>query len=142
MKSDGAKLGIRLQRARAMFVALLLFFLGAQVTASATDKATSSYPEKGKVVAATVSEHTDYVPVSPPDSKGRSTGGQAFVHRNWVYRVETDAEFYEFFKGEKKQRMAVGDNVEFRVAKDTGYVLVDDKEIKYRILSKSPKPTK
>ena len=37
--------------------------------------------------------------------------------------------------------MAVGDGVEFRVVKDTGYVLADDKETKYRILSSSAKPT-
>jgi hypothetical protein len=141
MNSGGAKRGIRLQRTRAVAIALLLLFLAALVTAPATDKAPPRYPEKGKVVEATVSEHTDYVPVSPPDSKGRSSGGQAFVHRNWVYRVETDGEVYEF-KGGKKQSMAVGDTVEFRVVKDTGYVLADDKEIKYRILSNSPKPTK
>jgi len=107
MNSGEAKRGIGLLRARAVVVTLLLVFLAAEVTASATDKAPPSYPEKGKVVAATVSEHTDYVPVSPPDSKGRSSGGQAFVHRNWVYRVETDVEVYEF-KGGKKQSMAIG----------------------------------
>ena len=99
-----------------------------------------SYPEKGKVVAASMSEHTDYVPVTPPDSKGRTSGGEAFVHRNWVYRVETDDGIYEL-RGGKKQSMAVGDGVEFRVVKDTGYVLADDKETKYRILSSSAKPT-
>jgi hypothetical protein len=141
MNSGGAKRGIGMLRARAVLVALLLLFFAAEVTASATDKARPSYPEKGKVVSATVSEHTDYVPVSPPDSKGRSSGGQAFVHRNWVYRVETDVNVYEF-KGGKTQSMAVGDTVEFRVVKDTGYILADDKEIKYRILSNSPKPAK
>jgi hypothetical protein len=141
MNPDRAKRGIEMLRASAVIVALLLLFFAAEVTASATDKARPSYPEKGKVVSATVSEHTDYVPVSPPDSKGRSSGGQAFVHRNWVYRVETDAEVYEF-QGGKKQSMAVGDTVEFRVVRDTGYVLADDKEVKYRVLSNSPKPVK
>jgi hypothetical protein len=131
----------RLHRARAVAIALFFLFLAARITAPATAHAPNSYPEKGKVVAASISEHTDYVPVSPPDSKGRTSGGQAFIHRNWVYRVETDVEFYEF-KGGKKQSMAVGDVVEFRVVKDTGYVLANDKETKYRVLSNSPKPRK
>lgn len=128
-------------RARAAVVPLLLLFAAGHVAAFATDKAPKSYPEKGKVVAASVSEHTDYVPVTPADSKGRTSGGEAFVHRNWVYRVETDDGIYEL-RGGKKQSMAVGDGVEFRVVKDTGYVLAGDKEMKYRILSTAPKPTK
>jgi len=122
-------------------IALLLPFFVASAAVPASDKAPKSYPERGKVVAASISEHTDYVPISPPDSKGRTSGGQAFVHRNWVYRVETDDGFYEF-KGGKKQSMATGDAVEFRRVKDTVYVLADDKETKYQILSTTPKPTK
>jgi hypothetical protein len=128
-------------RATAARVLLVLLFVAGHMAAFATDKAPKSYPEKGKVVAASVSEHTDYVPVAPADSKGRTSGGQAFVHRNWVYRVETDDGIYEL-RGGKKQSMAVGDGVEFRVAKDTAYVLANDKETKYRILSTAPKPTK
>jgi hypothetical protein len=58
-----------------------------------------SYTEKGKVVAVRVDEHTDYVPVSPPDSKGRTHGGEAFVHRKQVCRVETDENIYELGEG-------------------------------------------
>lgn len=140
MNATGAKWGSS-WRARAAVVPVLLLFVAGHLAAFATDRDPKSYPEKGKVVAASVSEHTDYVPVTPPDSKGRTTGGQAFVHRNWVYRVETDDGIYEL-KGGKKQDMAVGDGVEFRVVKDTGYVLANDKETKYRILSTAPKPAK
>lgn len=140
MNATGAKLD-RLRRASTVAVALSLLFLAAQRTVSATDKAPKGYPEKGKVVAASMSEHTNYVPVSPADSKGRTSGGEAFVHRNWVYRVETDDGSYEF-EGGKKQSMTAGDAVEFRIVKDNGYVRAGHKEMKYRILSSSSKPTK
>lgn len=140
MNTTGAELG-RLRRASALVVALFLSFLTARVTAPATDKALKSYPEKGKVVAVSISEHTDYVPVSPADSKGRTSGGEAFVHRNWVYRVETDDGSYEL-EGGKRQSMKVGDAVEFRVVKDASYVRAGDKETRYRMLSSSPKPAK
>ncbi len=128
-------------RATPAVVLFVLLFVAGHVAAFATDKAPKSYPEKGKVVAASMSEHTDYVPATPADSKGRTSGGEAFVHRNWVYRVETDDGIYEL-RGGKKQSMAVGDGVEFRVVKDTGYVLAGHKETKYRILSTAPKPAR
>lgn len=140
MNATGAKWS-NVWYATAAVVPLLLLFVAGQVAAFATDRDPKSYPEKGNVVAANVSEHTDYVPVTPPDSKGRTSGGEAFVHRNWVYRVETEDEIYEL-RGGKKLDMAVGDGVEFRVVKDTGYVLANDKETKYRILSTAPKPAK
>lgn len=63
--------------ASAGFALSFLFGLGAlQVAALATDKNSDRYPEKGKVVAVQASETTDYVPVSPVDSKGRSHGGE------------------------------------------------------------------
>lgn len=93
------------------------------------------------MVAAAVAEHTDYVPITPADSKGRAQGGQAFVHRNWVYRVETEDAVYEL-RGGKKQSMAVGDAVEFRVEKETARVQTGTKKHKYRIASTSPKPVK
>jgi hypothetical protein len=131
----------RLHRASAVIVALFLSFLAAQVNAPTADKAPKSYPEKGKVVAASVSEHTEYVPISPADSKRRSGGGEAFVHRNWVYRVETDDGFYDL-DGSTKKRMAAGDTMEFRVVKDASYVRSGNTEVKYRVLSISAKPTK
>ena len=117
-----------------------LFFLALRVTALANDKPPNSYPQKGKVVAARVSEHTDYVPLST-DSRGTTHGGEAFVQRKWVYRVETDDGFYELAGG-KKPSMAVGDVVEFRIEKGTGRVRAGDKEKKYPIISASPKPAK
>jgi len=140
MKANEAKWG-RLRRTSAVVVALVLLFVAIPIAAPAADKTPRSFPEKGKVVAASMSAHTDYVPVSPADSKGRTSGGEAFVHQNWVYRVETDGGSYEF-EGGKKRSMAVGDTLEFRVVKDTIYVRAGDKEVKYRIFSNSPKPTK
>src|SRR5579863_5499686 len=120
MLTTGTKRG-GLQGAGAVVFVLLFLFLATQITSQATNRAPKSYPEKGKVVAAAMSEHTDYVPVSPVDSKGRTSGGEAFVRRNWVYRVETDGESYEI-EGGKKQSLAAGDTVEFRVVKDSSYV--------------------
>ncbi len=124
----------------------ILFFLCLLGTPQppAIARATSpNYPEKGKVVAVRVDEHTDYVPVSPPDSKGRTHGGQAFVYRKQVYRVETYNGVYEL-QGGKNPTMAVGDAVEFAIVKGTARLRVGDeageKEKKYRIISTAPKP--
>ena len=95
--------------------------------------------EKGKVVAVRVDEHTDYVPISPTDSKGRTHGGEAFVHRNQVYRVETDGTNYEL-EGGKDPTMNVGDELEFRIERGTAYVRVGKKEKKYRVTLTAPKP--
>jgi len=127
-------------------VALLLFlffalFLAGRLGVLAADKAANSHLEKGKVVAAALSERADYVPITPPDSKGRTQGGQALVHRNWVYRVETEDAVYEL-RGGKKQSMAAGDAVEFRVEKETARVQTGTKEQKYRITSTETKPAK
>jgi hypothetical protein len=97
-----------------------------------------NYPEKGKVIAVRVSETTEYVPISPPDSKGRTHGGEAFVHRKQVYRVETDDEIYEL-EGGKNPTMGIGDDVEFRVENKTLRVKVGDKERKYRLKARRPK---
>jgi len=118
-----------------MLVMAYLIFSGfwpLRAAALAKDAPPDSYPEKGTVVAVHVSETTDYVPVSPPDSKGRTHGGEAFVHRKQVYRVETDSEIYEL-EGGKNPSMAVGDAVEFRVDKGTARVRDGDKEKKYRL---------
>jgi hypothetical protein len=105
------------------------------------DNPPNRYPEKGKVVAVRITEHTEYAPVSPADSKGRTQGGQAYVYRNWVYRVQTDDGFYEL-EGGKKRSMAVGDVVEFRIEKGTGRVRTGNKEKKYLIISNSPTSAK
>lgn len=97
-----------------------------------------NYPEKGKVVAVRVDEHTDYVPISPPDSKGRTHGGEAFVHRKQVYRVETGDGIYEL-EGGKDRTMNVGDAVEFRIDRGTAHVRAGEKEKKYRVILTRPK---
>jgi hypothetical protein len=123
-----------------LVMAYLLFsgFWPLQAAALAKDNPSTSYPERGKVVAVRVSESTDYVPISPPDSKGRTHGGEAFVHRKQVYRVETDDEIYEL-EGGKNPNMAVGDAVEFRVEKGTARVRAGDKERKYRLKARLAK---
>jgi hypothetical protein len=113
--------------------AFCLFFCVCSLQAAASGKATS-YPEKGKVVAVRLDEKTDYVPITPPDSKGRTSGGEAFVHRRQIYRVETDSEVYEF-EGGKKPTLAVGDAVEFRIDKSSARVRTDGPAKKYRVLS-------
>ncbi len=100
-----------------------------------------TYPEKGKVVAVSISAHTDYVPISPPDSKGRSGGGEAFVSKHWMYRVETGNRIY-VFEGGKKQEMNAGDDVEFRIDKSTVHVRAGTKDVKCRLASDTLKATK
>jgi hypothetical protein len=117
---------------------LLSGFRPLQQHALAKSGPADSYPEKGTVVAVRVYETTEYVPITPPDSKGRTHGGEAFVHRNQVYRVETDDGFYEL-EGGKNPTMAVGDAVEFRVDKGTARVRVGNKEKKYRLKAKLSK---
>jgi hypothetical protein len=131
-----------------LFFLFPFFFLPATGHAAAIAKGDApSYAEKGKVVAVRVDEHTDYVPISPPDSKGRTRGGEAFVHRKQVYRVETDDGVYEL-EGGKNPTMNVGDAVEFRIDGGTAHVRVgervgervSEKEKKYRILMTTSKP--
>lgn len=129
----------RWRRAIARSVLLFFFLFGALQPAAIAKGKLLSYVEKGKVVAVRVDEHTDYVPVSPTDSKGRTHGGEAFVHRKQVYRVETDDGIYELGGG-KDPTMAVGDAVEFCIEKGTAHVRAGVKEKKYRIISTTPKP--
>jgi hypothetical protein len=117
---------------------LSLVALAATAISSAADHS-KTYPEKGKVVAANMTERTTYVPVSPPDSKGRSGGGEAFVGKTWVYRVETDDRSCEF-EGGKKQSLRTGDDVEFRIEKDSVHVRAGAKDVKYRLVSNIAKP--
>ncbi len=116
---------------------LLFFLFWTQAAAIAKGKP-PSYPNKGKVVAVRVDEHTDYAPIFPTDSKGRTHGGQAFTHRQQVYRVETDDRIYEFAGG-KDPVLAVGDAVEFRIENETAHVRAGEKDKKYRVVSTTPK---
>jgi hypothetical protein len=115
-----------------------LLLVAVQVATLAADNTPKSYPEKGRVVAGNISEHTDYAPIMPTDSKGRTHGGEAFVHRNWVYRVETDDGVYELAGG-KNQTLNTADAIEFRISKGTARVRDGDKEKKYRIISQPAK---
>jgi hypothetical protein len=121
------------------FLLAVLLLIGVRRSGAITRSNPPSYPEKGTVVAVRVDEHTDYVPVLPPDSKGRTHGGEPFVHRRQVYCVETDDGIYEL-EGGKDPIMAVGDAVEFRIAKRSAHVLAGKKEKKYRVISATPKP--
>jgi hypothetical protein len=116
-----------------------LLLLGAVQTAAIAKGDGPSYAEKGKVVAVRVDERTDYVPISPPDSKGRTQGGEAFVHRRHVYRVETEENIYDL-EGNKDPTLRVGDAVEFRIEGETAHVRVGEKEKKYRIITTHSKP--
>ena len=106
--------------------AFFLFFFGT-LQAAANAKGRPSYPEKGTVVAVRVDERTDFVPHLSSGSKGRTHGGEAFVHRKQVYRVETDDRIYELGGG-KDPLLAVGDAVEFRIEKETAHVRAGNKE--------------
>lgn len=133
----------RLRRVKDLSIviaSLSLIALASPVISSAADN-TRTYPEKGRVIDATVSEHTEYVPVSPPDSKGRSGGGEALITKTWVYRVETDDGTYEF-EGGKRQNLKTGDDVEFRVEKDSVHVRAGAKDVKYRLVSTTPRSVK
>ena len=96
----------------------------------------TAYPEKGKVVSVRVHETIEYAPITPPDSKGRTHGGEAFVHRNQIYRVQTPNEVYEL-EGGRRADLIVGDTVEFRVRKNTAEIRLDGSTKKYRIVSRS-----
>jgi hypothetical protein len=128
--------------------ALLFFFpffflLGTVQAAAIAKGGAPSDTERGKVVAVRIDEHTDYVPISPPDSKGRTHGGEAFVHRKQVYRVETDEKIYEL-EGGKDPTMSVGDALELRIDGGTAHVRIGEragaKEKKYRIITTASKP--
>lgn len=118
---------------------LFFFMLGTAYSAAITKGSAPRYAEKGKVVAVRVDEHTEYVPISPPDSKGRTHGGEAFVHRKQIYRVETDENVYEL-EGGKDPTMNLGDAVEFRIDRETARVRIGGKEKKYRIIMTTSKP--
>ena len=120
-----------------LFFFALFFVFWTQAAAIAKGKP-PSYPNKGRVVAVRVDEHTDYAPIFPTDSKGRTHGGEAFTHRKQVYRVETDDRIYEFAGG-KDPLLAVGDAVEFRIEKETVHVRAGEKDKKYRIVSTTSK---
>lgn len=95
-----------------------------------------TYPEKGKVVAVHVEQTIEYAPIMPTDSKGRTHGGEAFVHRKQIYLVKAGDEAYEI-EGGRKKGLTVGDTVEFRVHKNSAKVRADGLARKYRIISRS-----
>jgi hypothetical protein len=112
--------------------ALCLMFVACP-SRSAAEPNDATYPEKGKVIVVRVDETIEYAPIMPPDSKGRTHGGEAFVHRKQMYRVQTNNEVYEL-EGGRKADLTVGDSVEFRVHKNSAEVRVDGSTRKYRII--------
>lgn len=121
-------------------IPITILLLG-PLQAAAIDKGDlPSYLREGKVLSVRVDEHTDCVPISPPDSKGRTHGGQSFVSRKQVYRVDTGDEIYEL-EGGKNPTMAVGDVAEFRIVKGNALVRTGKKEKKYRVISATPTTT-
>jgi hypothetical protein len=122
-------------------VCFLAWFCTLQFGASARGKLPPTYPEKGTVTAVHVKETIDYAPIMPTDSKGRTHGGEAFVHRKHVYHIKTsDADFD--LEGAKNPAFGVNDVVEFRIEKGAALVRVGSGEKKYRILSASSDPLK
>jgi len=116
--------------------AVVCVLLGISPIRAAPPPKEATFPLKGTVVALHVDETTEYAPITPPDSKGRTHGGEAFVHRKRIYRVETDNEVYEL-EGGRKTDLAVGDIVEFRVHKNSAEVRLDGLARKFRIISHS-----
>jgi hypothetical protein len=59
------------------------------------------------------------------------------------YRIETDAQFYEFAERSKTETMSLGHVINFRVEKGYAYVPnVKGKENKYRIVGQELRPVK
>ena len=123
-----------LQRSGVAAVFFLLFVVCPSRSATEPNDATN--PEKGKVMAVHVDEIIEYAPIMHPDSKGRTHGGEAFVHRKQIYRLQTANEVYEL-EGGRKTDLTVGDTVELRVHKNSAEVRVDGSARKYRIISHS-----
>jgi hypothetical protein len=116
--------------------ALLCILFGVWPLRAGLPQNEGTYPEKGKVVAVHVDETIEYAPIMPTDSKGRTHGGEAFVHRKQIYRVQTGNDVYEL-EGGRKTDLTVGDTVEFRVHKNSAKVRVDGSTRTYRIISHS-----
>jgi hypothetical protein len=96
------------------------------------------HDQHGKVIAIRVEEQAEHTPVMPPDSKGRTQGDTVFVHRKLIYRVETDAQIYEF-EGGKKQDLDLGEMLEFRVGEKIVKIRANRLKRKYKLISTSPK---
>jgi hypothetical protein len=121
---------------RSGVAAVLCLLFGVCPTRAAATPNDASYREKGTVIAVRVDETIEYAPTMPPDSKGRTHGGEAFVHRKQIYRVQTDDQVYDL-EGGRKIDLTVGDSVEFRIHKNTAEVRVEGLVRKYRIISRS-----
>ena len=80
-----------------------------------------TYPEKGTVLSMRIAEKT-------------ITGhGSSVTMKSPVYRVETETKFYEL-EASRKERLKVGETLEFRVQADWAYVQRGNSEEKYRIV--------
>lgn len=103
--------------------AIVCMVLGAQLNVSA--KAQSrTYPERGIVIDSYAHPRSVYV-------------GSSTRKVTPIFRVETDAEVYEIEN--KRNSLALGEKIEFRVEKDVVYVKNRDKEEKFHLVGTEPK---
>lgn len=125
-------------RRAAIIICCFLFLACANVLAK--DKEPKTYPEQGKVIANHTVEQSHTIPVHT-DPYGRTYGGMSAIRRRPVFRVETDAKFYEF-EGKKDQELPLGSTIKFRIEKEWVYVQQGDKEQKFRLVGTELKPDK
>jgi hypothetical protein len=106
----------------------------------AKDKEPKTYPEQGRVIANRTAEQARTLPVYT-DPYGKTHGGMSIISRLPVFRIETETKFYEI-EGRKKQQLALGDTIQFRLEKQWAYVQQGDKEQKFRLVGTELKPSK
>jgi hypothetical protein len=117
-----------------------LFLLAAHSGTLAKDKELKTYPERGTVIATKTQEQSRTTPIYT-DPYGKTHGGISAIRRLPVYRIETETKFYEL-EGKKKEALALGDTIRFRLEKEWAYVQQGDKEQKFRVVGVELKQTK
>jgi len=123
-------------------VALIIVFLSASAYSGvfAKTKEPKTYSEQGSVVATKIREQSATTDVYT-DNEGKTQGGSSYVRRLPVYRIETDTKFYEL-EGRRKQILALGDTIRFRMEKKWAYVQQGDKEQRFRVVGVQLKQSK
>ncbi len=109
--------------------------------ATAKEKQPKSHPEHGTIIARRTAEHTETAPVRT-DYNGKIGGGGSDVSYLPVYRIETEARFYELEARSGRDAFTVGDLVQFRIEKQWAYVQHGDKEKKLRVIGVELKSAK
>jgi len=121
-------------------IASFLLCAVAAGVAGARDKVPKTYPERGTIVAMHEADRSFTTGVYT-DPYGKTHGGNSIHVKRPVYRVETEAKFYEL-EGRKKYHLAIGEAVQFRIEKEWVYLQREDKEQKLRVVGVELKPAK